>query len=115
MTEKEPRRDILRSGEHFRRRVICVDLDGTLADGVSWTPEECLGAKPNEELIEQINELYEENFIVLYTARRDHLIPATLEWCRRNNVQWHAWSNKKIGAEYYLDDRSLRPEEVWKI
>mgnify|MGYP001617860987 FL=1 len=95
----------------FRRKVIAVDMDGTISRGVCWTPSEVLKAKPNKAVIEKVNKLYQENFIILYTARRDELIPATLEWCRRNNVLWHGWSNKKIGAEVYLDDKALNVKD----
>ena len=92
-------------------KVILVDIDGCLTADTAWTSEDCLRAKPRLDVIEKVNELYKENFIVLYTARRDHLIPATLEWCRRNNVHFQAISNLKVGAEIYIDDRCVNVED----
>lgn len=93
-------------------RVICVDLDGVLCEGEIWTPEDCLKAKPIEKNIKEVNRLHQEHFIVIYTARRDNLIPTTLEWLRRNNVQYQAFSNKKTSADFYVDDKNLIPEDM---
>lgn len=90
--------------------IICVDVDGTLTKGVAWTSEECLAAIPNNELIERVNYLYQRNFIVIWTARRDNLIPATLEWLRRNNVRYHSISNLKCSGDLYIDDKAMRSE-----
>ena len=95
----------------MKRKVIAVDLDGVLCEGAAWTVEEVPAMKPREDVIKKVNELYEMNFVVIYTARRDPLIPATLEWLRRNNVRFHAFSNIKIGAEQYIDDRAISDKD----
>jgi hypothetical protein len=95
-----------------RRSVLCVDMDGSCCIGTAWTPEEVMELAPNQPFIDAVNARYTENFVIIHTARRDHLIPATLEWLRRNGVHYHAISNHKIGAEEYWDDRSYRPDEV---
>lgn len=96
---------------NLSERVVLVDLDGTLCEGNSWTREECLKAAPKEEMIKKVNEAYQKNFIVIYTARRDENIPATLEWLRRNNVRFHAFSNQKTAGDVLIDDIAIRPEE----
>jgi uncharacterized HAD superfamily protein len=93
-------------------KVILVDLDGVLCKGDTWNPEDCLKAKPIEKNIEEVNRLHQKHFVVIYTSRRDNLIPATLEWLRRNNVQYQAFSNKKSAADIYIDDRSINPEDM---
>ena len=98
--------------EEITKQVICVDLDGTLCNGEAWTEEDCLLATPRTDIIEKVNALYQRNFIVLYTARRDFLIPASLEWLRKNNVRYHAWSNIKIPATKYIDDKFFSPESL---
>ena len=85
--------------------VIGIDLDGFLCEGDAWNPKQCLKAKPIEKNIALANELYEKNFTVIFTSRRDPLLPATLEWLRRNNIQWCAISNKKTPCDLYYDDR----------
>ena len=91
-------------------KVIAVDLDGVLCKGESWTPEQCLKAKPILKNIERVNKLHKTNFIVIYTARRDFLIEATLKWLRKNGVEFQAISNKKMSADLYIDDKI----ELWK-
>ena len=93
-------------------KVIAVDLDGTLCTGVAWDEKSCLKAKPIEENIKEVNRLHKTNFIFIWTARRDNLIPATLEWLRRNNVSYMAISNKKASSDIYVDDRAIRPNEL---
>jgi len=88
-------------------KIILVDLDGTLCKGESFTPEDCLKAKPIAKNIKKVNDLHLTNYIIIYTARRDALLPATLEWLRRNNVQYQAISNKKASAHIYVDNRSI--------
>lgn len=84
--------------------VINFDLDGCLTKSVCWTPEECLNAEPNLEVIEKFNKLAETNFVYICTARRDHLIPETLRWLRRNGIMFQAISNNKSSADLYIDD-----------
>lgn len=101
--------------ENFQRKVIAVDLDGTLCLGTAWDEESARNAEPRTEIIEKVNQLFEKNFIVIYTARRDHLLPSSLEWLRRNNVRYHAISNLKVGAELYLDDHSITEEKFMEL
>ena len=87
------------------RRIIGVDLDGTLCKGESWRdPLRCLGAEPYPKMIEKVNDLYKDNFIIIYTARQNYLISATLEWLDKNNVRYHAFSNDKVHFDYIIDD-----------
>jgi len=93
-------------------KIILIDLDGTLCEGDCFTEEECLNAKPIEENIKETNRLHLKNYVVIYTARRDKLIPATLEWLRRNNVHFQAISNKKSSAHIYIDNRAKKFDEL---
>jgi len=93
-------------------KIILVDLDGTICEGECFTPEECLNAKPIEKNIQEVNRLHQHNYVIIYTARRDNLIPATLEWLRRNNVQYQAISNKKTTGHFYVDNRAKKFEEL---
>ena len=86
--------------------IINMDLDGTLTKEVCWTPSECLKAAPNLKEIALVNKLHEKKFIIIYTARRDFLIEASLTWLRKHNVRFHAISNNKIPG-YYIDDNCI--------
>jgi len=96
----------------MKKKVILVDMDGVLCQGESWTPEDCLKAEPLQVNIQKVNKLSKLNFIVVWTARRDDLIPATLKWLRRNDVVFHAVSNNKSPADVYIDDKLIKMEEV---
>lgn len=96
------------------KRILNVDVDNTLTNETCFTPEECLNATPKKRIIDKIAELYEEDYIVIYTARRDNLIPATLEWLRRNNVRWHAFSNQKPPSDAYIDDLAVHIDDIDK-
>lgn len=84
-------------------QVINFDCDGTLTKKVCWTEKDCKNAEVNKKSRSKIRELYKNHFIVIYTARRDHLLPATLEWLRRNSIPFHAISNNKIPG-WIVDD-----------
>jgi len=89
----------------MQRRIIGVDLDGTLCKGESWRdPQAVLNAPPIPKMIERVNELYKTDFIIIYTARQNYLISNTLEWLAKNNVHYHAFSNHKIPLEFLIDD-----------
>lgn len=74
------------------KQVYLVDVDGTLTKNVAWTPQEALQAIPNKKMINYINKLYLEDFIVIRTARRHEMYASTIEWLNKNNVRYHAVS-----------------------
>ena len=87
------------------RKIIGIDLDDTLCVGQHWrVGKDVLDAKPIKEMIKKVNELYITNFIIIYTARQNYLISDTLEWLNKNDVRFHAISNRKIPLDYLIDD-----------
>lgn len=96
-------------------KILAVDFDNTLTNETCYTEGEVLSATPKERIIKAVNHLYNYNFIVIYTARRDNLIPPSLEWLRRNNVRYHAFSNLKIPSDGYLDDLAIHIDNVDKL
>jgi len=92
------------------RRRIGVDLDNTLCEGTHWeTPEQCLKAKPIKKMIDFVNKLYKDDFIVIFTARQNFLMSATFEWLDKNGVSYHAVSNNKTPFEIVIDDTAYFP------
>lgn len=89
-----------------------LDVDGTLCTGECWTEEECLNAKPRKDIIDKVHEMYREGFVLIYTARQESLMPATLQWLRKHGVPFHGWATGKKPADIYIDDKTLRPEEL---
>ena len=92
-------------------KVIMIDCDNTLTKETCWTHEECLNAEPRQDVLNKVNSLVNV-WIIVYTARADELIPATIKWLRKHNVKYHAISNIKIPADVgYVDDRSITIED----
>jgi len=92
--------------------IIAIDLDGTICE-TCWNESEALNAEPIEGMIQKVNQLSAEgNFIIIYTARKDSMIPATLKWLRQHNVDFDAICNNKMVADAYIDDKNRTFEEV---
>ena len=94
------------------KRIINVDVDNTLTNETCFTIEQVLSATPKQHIIDKVAKLYDEDYIVIYTARRDNLIPSTFEWLRRNNIRWHAFSNQKPPSDAYIDDLAVHIDSV---
>jgi len=93
-------------------KVIAVDMDNTLCYGDSYTPLDCRIAEPNRKMISIINDLAFDKFIVIYTARRVELSIETIRWLDKHNIRYNAISFKKTNTDLYIDDKSIRPEEL---
>lgn len=92
--------------------VVCIDFDGTLTQGKAkyWKDEI---EEPNHQMITWVQRTYYEgNTIVIHTARpwaQARNIAARLtEW----GVPYHGLRCEKGGSAIYIDDKSVRPEEV---
>ena len=96
-------------------KLIAIDLDGTLCRGECWTEEACLHAEPIQEMIDTVNDLYiKGGHIIIYTARPEWFRHETEYWLNKHKVRRHAlvMGSNKIGADYYIDDKAIRPEEL---
>lgn len=90
--------------------VIHVDMDKTLTLDTCWTEDECMVAIPNMDMVEVVNELAEgNNVVIIYTARIDSLIPATMRWLRKHCVRHDGISNEKRATTIYIDDKAFNP------
>jgi len=99
----------------MKNKLIAVDLDGTLTKKDCWTSYECLVAEARTDIIKKVRDLYyERNTIIIYTARPESVRNETEYWLRKNGVKYHAivMGNNKVGADIYVDDRAIRPEEL---
>ena len=93
-------------------KLIAVDLDGTLCSGKFWESE----PEPILKMIDYINELYKKGaHIIIWTARFPKDYEKTLNWLNKHNVMFHGISMRvKIGADVYIDDKSINPKELFK-
>ena len=90
--------------------VIHFDLDKTLSKDTCWTPDDCLQAMPDHEAIRACNELAQKHIVIIYTARKDDLIPASLYWLRANGIAFDGISNNKQASCLYVDDKCFNPK-----
>jgi len=91
-------------------KIYLIDVDKTLCKEVCFTSEECLKATPIKEAIDKVNSIM--GFIIIYTARTDKLMEATIKWLKKVGVSYHAISNIKIPGDYYVDDNSLKIKDL---
>jgi uncharacterized HAD superfamily protein len=85
---------------------IGVDMDNTLCIGKHWdTPEE-----PIPNMIEYVNRLYKDDFIVIYTARQNFLMSVTFDWLDKHGVRYHAVANRKVPFDRLIDDTAHFPK-----
>ena len=95
-------------------QLIAFDLDGTLCKGEFWGGEE---PKPIPEMIKLVWKLYQKGaHIVIFTARQLEYTKETYAWLDKHGVPYHGiMMNRKPGADLYVDDKSIRPEELKKL
>lgn len=103
--------------------IFAIDFDGTLCD--NKYPD--IG-EPNIPLIEKCKKLQKEGHtIILWTCRHGVLLQKAVEWCQSQGLTFdeintsttdyfekYGGSSGKVGADYYVDDRSVSPEEFLK-
>lgn len=94
------------------RKLILVDVDGTLCKEVCWNVEQVRVATPNKKLIEKVNAIFDKEFVIIYTARKTELITATMEWLNKYGVKYHAVSNLKIPGDQYIDADVIHPDDL---
>jgi uncharacterized HAD superfamily protein len=94
-------------------KLIAVDLDGTLCKGEFWGEGE---PEPIQHRIDFVNELYKKGgHIIIWTARMPEWYHQTQLWLQKHRVSYHGIiMREKIGADLYIDDKSLNAEELDK-
>ncbi len=93
-------------------QIIAVDMDGTICKEVCWDENDCRNATPNNKMIDVVNALSKTKHVVVYTARKDGLIPETLAWLRRHEVKFDSISNNKMPADAYIDDKAINADDT---
>lgn len=92
----------------------CFDLDGTLTKQPKieyFSKEYLMNIEPYKEIIDKVNELYNDgHIIIIHTARRKNIKKITKRWLKENNVKYHKLIMEKPGADCYVDDKGMSPE-----
>lgn len=104
----------------YERRIVC-DIDDTISLTLNrdWN-----NAKPIQSVIDKINTFYDNGWeVYLITARgqlscngdvqsaENKYRKSLEEWLVKHGVKYHVLSFNKILAQYYIDDKGLRPDE----
>jgi len=100
-------------------KTIVCDIDDTIS---FTTNRDWENAKPNLKLIEKLNDLYSKGWTIKFFTARGSLSQATredaeefyrpiiLNWFHKHNVKYHELSFQKPLADYYIDDKSITPD-----
>lgn len=92
---------------------ICVDFDKTLTTGEGANFWEDGEEDPDEAMIEWVNQKYVEgNTIIIWTARPWKYAGQTAGMLTKWGVRYHGLRMEKGSGDIYVDDKSVRPEEV---
>ena len=104
----EDLKDILKNPAN---KLIAVDLDGTLCEGVFWGDTE---PEPIKKRIEYFNGLYRKGaHIIIYTARQPKFFTQTMAWLIKNGVMYHGITmQQKCGADLYIDDLVININDI---
>jgi len=92
-------------------KLVRVDVDGTLTKGENhyWEGE----CEPDKEMIDRVRELYKSgHYIVIWTARPWSNAKELVAWLKKHDVWYHGIDMEKGGADTYIDDKTIRPEEA---
>lgn len=108
-------------------KIFVYDLDKTLCEKRK-NNETYADVKPIQENIDILNKLYDEgNTIIISTARNmltqnndickviKNVGEITLKWLRENNVKYHSINFGKPYGSCYIDDKSIRPNELLEL
>jgi hypothetical protein len=95
------------------KKRINVDFDKTLTTGEGAAYWEEGEDDPDEEMVEWVNEQYKSGHtIVIWTARPWSTAQQTVGMLTKWGVMWHGIRMEKGSADVYIDDKTVRPEEV---
>lgn len=107
----------------MKNKIIAVDFDGVLfTDGYPNVGE------PIEKNIAKIKELKKDNKIILWTCREGEPLDLAVKACAEQGLYFDAinknleyliasWDGndcRKIGADYYIDDRNISISDLKK-
>ena len=98
--------------DKLHRKLICVDLDGTLCEGEFWGDGE---PKPIQVAIDYVTSAYFSGaHIIIYTARLPKYYAITHAWLIKHGVPFHGIAMQmKPGADEYWDDKAINIKELW--
>ena len=90
-------------------KIYCFDIDGTIC---SINEDDYSKAKPNNEIIDRINELYSKGNKIIFNTARGFVTGKDWEKITINQLsewglKYHEIYFNKPAADYYIDDKAL--------
>jgi len=112
--------------EKERKKVVAVDLDGTLTHvsyiknfwelSMNELGEYYISLNPNRNMIRETNRLHRRGFTInIFTSRWDLYKRQTTEWLRKNHVRYDELIMNKPFYDFILDDKCVKLDEVRSI
>ena len=99
--------------EKDRKGILAVDVDGVLTDPREGDWNDYSRVLPNKEMISKVNRLCRLGWIiVIHTSRAERERLVTETWLKTHDVHYWYLVMGKIRADFYLDDRSLKPSDI---
>lgn len=110
------------NSNHFKRFIFDLDDTVSFTHNRDWE-----NATADDEMIEKINQLYDEGFEIWFCTARGMLScggdirireevyrESIVKWLRDHNVKYHMLSFEKVLGAYYVDDKALSIEDFKK-
>ncbi len=96
------------------QRIIAIDIDGCVADPLEEKDRHKYWlSTPRKDMIEKVNKLYEDRYVIIYhTGRAPSHYEQTYAWLVKHGCKFHALRMGKLSADYYVDDRSIKIEDL---
>ena len=104
---------------------LIVDIDDTIS---FTTDRDWENAKPNLPLISKLNELYDSGVEIIYQTARGYISfngnrqeaekyyrPIIEDWFKKHNVKYNELSFNKRLADFYIDDKAIKPDEFLEL
>lgn len=104
--------------------IIAVDFDGTLTlkDNRVWynnVPSNDI-MEPRIEVINVLKQIRDNVYLILWTCRDDISLDNAVKFCKKHGLEFDKVNenvvlyntSRKIMADYYLDDKNIRLEDV---
>lgn len=96
--------------------IYCFDVDGTICNLTEDFGYEY--AQPIQEMVDEINRLYDEGHTIKIFTARGQL--SGVDWEKFTKEQLKVWGVKyheyytKPAGDFYIDDKAMTPEEFLK-
>jgi len=91
-------------------KTLVFDIDGTICS--QEAPHNYQHAIPKQNVIDRINEHYNDGDTIIFETSRHMLHWKTTEnWLRKHNVNYHLIFYGKPVGDYYIDKKNLSIEQ----